>query len=153
MTLYSQIAARDTQSLPDLSATVEQINDWVRVARPVIKAYYALDDIHSDLISARFAFRGPKRWNEPQEYDERAMEDAARELIKPRDNMLAIVEGIRSDCISDHYQSGPGTPEPTDPILRTAWDVAEDEAAEFNEAVERNVISVDAALKIVAGEL
>ena len=123
---------------------VERASDWARVARPVIIAWYKLDDIRGELSSAAYEFRGDKKWNEPKAYDERAMRDASSDLAKPMDDLNATISGIRDDFICDEHNRA--TP--------AVWtEQAEDDFEEFCEALEREVPSVDAVMKRIGDEL
>ncbi|WP_420137864.1 hypothetical protein [Sphingomonas sp.] len=125
-----------------LVQAVARANDWLRVARPVIKAYFALEDIEGDLGSAGLGFRGDKRWNEAKAWDERTMDEARDLLRKPVSEMQELIEAIRQTAIDDEM-----------PRWTQGCDVdAVDAEYERYEQAMADVLSVKAAIKIVADE-
>lgn len=135
--------AYSTIRQPTLSEAIAQASDWVRVAKPVILAYFAMDEIDSALRSAAYDFRGDKRWNEPKGHEERTMDEARAELRPSMANLMLIVEGIRDNFICD------ATPQHPSGDDEAEWDAHE----EFREALEAGVPGVVATVKKIGDEL
>jgi hypothetical protein len=124
-----------------LAAAVAEASGWVRVATPIIKAMFALDDAQADLRSAKYDFRGKKRWNEPAAYDERAMKEADDIVDEARLRLFEMLDGIRDDFRCDALHSF-GEPADGDD---DAWGAHEALVEEF----DRQLPTVDAVVKQV----
>jgi len=125
---------------PNLQTTIEATNTaWLTTARPIIKAMHAVEDALEPVNRARgddplgyvaYAKRSPAShaWAEAQGI----VEGAVAELYK-------MLDGIRDNALCDAY-------------VTVDYDGAEDAIAE-QEDLARGVIGVDAAVKIVGGEV
>lgn len=124
-----------------LVAAVAEASGWVHIATPVIKAMFALDDAQGDLRSARFEFRGHKRWNEPMTTDERTMEEAFTYVDEARIKLFEMIDGIRDDFRCDALHSFP-QPTGDDDDQWTAYEA-------FTEEFDRQLPTVDAVVKMI----
>lgn len=112
---------------PNIADAIAKANQWVAAAKPVIRAWFALDDIAGDLFTA-----------------EQRIRDEARGLLrKPRDEMYRMIEGIRDDFRCDHVVHA----------SEDADDAEWDRVEEFNDELDRGMVSVAAAIKQVEAEL
>ncbi|MFK4794919.1 hypothetical protein [Sphingobium sp. ZW T5_29] len=112
---------------PNIADAIAKANQWVVTAKPVIRAWFALDDIAGDLFEA----------------DQRTRDEARGLLRKPRDEMYRMIEGIRDDFRCDHVMYA------SDDADEAEWDRVE----EFNDELDRGMASVAAAIKQVEAEL
>lgn len=112
---------------PNIADAIAKANQWVAQAKPVIRAYFAMDDIASDLFSA----------------DDRIREEARGILRKPIREMYDMIDGIRENHRCDHVMSGDTG------MTDAEWDAVE----EFNDELERGMVSVATAIKQVEAEL
>jgi hypothetical protein len=120
-------------------AAVEAANAWVETARPIIKAYLALDMIHGDLRAAEFKRRGNRRFGTAASYQELVCRDAGSEVSGAVEHLAKDIDGIRSDTLGDEKLNA------SDNADDAEWDRVE----AFNEELERQCITVDAAIKLV----
>jgi hypothetical protein len=154
MVMHSAIEAARPDSLSaapldPITAAVSRANDWLRVARPVIQAFFALEDIEGNLGQAGHQFAPNRRWNQPKEFDEQTMQEAREILRKPTAEMQELIEAIRETFIADAMPSQPlRSVNPTD----ADWDAYDAEYERFEQAMTE-VLTVQAAIKIVAEEL
>lgn len=114
-------------TIPNIADAIAKANQWVAAAKPVIRAWFALDDIAGDLFTA----------------DQRIRDEARGLLRKPRDEMYRMIEGIRDDFRCDHVMHG------NSDMTEAEWDRVE----EFNGELERGMVSVATAIKQVEAEL
>jgi len=112
---------------PNIADAIAKANQWVAQAKPVIRAYFALDDILCDLIDA----------------DKRIRDEARAIVRKPFNEMHQMIDGIREDHRCDHVMSG------NSDMTDAEWDQVE----EFNDELERGMVSVATAIKQVEREL
>lgn len=112
---------------PNIADAIAKANQWVASAKPVIRAWYALDAIASDLFDAPANIR----------------EEARAILRKPMREMDEMIVGIRDNYRCDHVMHG------TSEMSEAEWDLVE----EFNDELERGMVSVAAAIKQVEREL
>lgn len=112
---------------PNIADAIAKANQWVAAAKPVIRAYLEMDGIAGDLFAA----------------DERIRDEARGILRKPIRELYDMIDGICEDHRCDHVMHGHS--EMTD----AEWDLVE----EFNDELERGMVSVAAAIKQVEREL
>lgn len=112
---------------PNIADAIAKANQWVAAARPVIRAYFALDDIMADLFDA----------------DKRIRDEARAIVRKPFNEMHDMIDGIREDFRCDHVMSG------NSDMTDAEWDQVE----EFNDELDRGMVSVATAIKQVEREL
>lgn len=112
---------------PNIADSIAKANQWVAAAKPVIRAWYAMDAIAADLFVA----------------DERIREEARAILRKPMRELDEMIDGIRDDFRCDHVMHG------NSDMTEAEWDQVE----EFNDELERGMVSVAAAIKQVEREL
>lgn len=122
-----------------LANAVEQANSWVETARPIIKAYLALDQIHGDLRSEEFKRRGNRRYNVPASYAECACKDAGSDVGTAVEALAAQIDAIRSDMLNDESLNASQNADDAE------WDYVE----AFNDDLARQCVTVDAAVKLV----
>jgi hypothetical protein len=125
-----------------LDAAVERVNAWVETAKPVIKAYLALDQIHADLRSAEFERRGNRKYGTAASYAESACKYAGSDVSAAVEALSASIEAIRDDTMNDEKLNA----------SQAADDAEWDHVEAFNEELERQCITVDAAVKLVESE-
>ncbi len=116
-----------TLTTPNIADAIAKANQWVAAAKPVIRAYFAMDDIASDLFSA----------------DDRIREEARGILRKPIRELMDMIDGIRDNYRCDHVIH------PSDNADEAEWD----RVIEFNDELDRGMVSVAAAIKQVEREL
>lgn len=131
---------------------IEAANAWVNTARPIIKAWFQLDEAHLHVVRARLD--DPKGYGSYHKMSPaaRTWEEAQSLIDKCRSELFEMLGGIRDNFICDERMEGPSIDEPTDPIERQAWDDAWSDSEEFNDEIERGCMSVDAAIKLVESE-
>lgn len=112
---------------PNIADAIAKANQWVAQAKPVIRAYFTLDDVAADLFSA----------------DDRIREEARSILRKPIRELMDMIDGIRDNYRCDHVMHGASE------MTEAEWDQVE----EFNDELERGMVSVAAAIKQVEREL
>lgn len=124
--------ARD-QSQADFDARLAAANGWIDTARPIIVAYFKLDEI--DFEIRRDMPDGPG--------NERTAKEARRYVAKARQELFEMIDGIRCDFLADELP-----PQPRPGAGEHEWD-ARDAAAD---ALEAEVISIKDAEEIVERE-
>ena len=112
---------------PNIADSIAKANQWVAAAKPVIRAYLEMDGIAGDLFDA----------------DSRIREEARGILRKPIRELYDMIDGIREDHRCDHVMHGHSD------MTDAEWDLVE----EFNDELERGMVSVAAAIKQVEREL
>lgn len=109
---------------PNIADAIAKANQWLITARPIIAAYYGLDQIDADLICG---------------CDERTSRDARQPVERCMSKMLDLIEDIRSEAIADQWWHA------SDNADEAEWDAVE----EFNDALTAAVPTVAWALKNV----
>jgi hypothetical protein len=142
-----------TITVSTIDQAIERANDWVRVARPIIKACFLMDDAHLELSRARLD--DPKGFASYGQMSPAARDwaEADRHIDRCREELNGMLEGIRDNALCDERMSGPQESEPADPIARQVWDNAWVDTEEFNDQLDRDVMSISAAIKLVENEL
>lgn len=128
-----------------LAAAVAEASGWVRVATPVIKAMFALDDTQGDLRAAGYDFRGGRNWNAPKRQEERVMDEAEGYVDEARIKLYEMIDGIRDDFRCDALHSYP-QPNGND---EDEWDAYE----AFTEELDRQLPTVASVIKRIGDEL
>ena len=116
----------------DLDAAHKQAHEWVAIARPLIKAYLALDQIQSDVLCASHragAYASSIRCS-------------ATDLSEAMAELLKDIEGLRDAVLSD---VGPRQPLGIAHFDHAAWDAHDDLCEQWDERI-RDVLSVEAAI-------
>lgn len=141
-----QITARTS------AMAIEAANLWVDTARPIIKAWFQLDEAHLHVSRARLS--DPKGFAAYHKMspNARTWQEAERHISACRDELFEMLGGIRDSFICDERMEGPSIDEPKHPVERQAWDNAWSDSEEFNDELERGCIGVDAAIRLVEGE-
>lgn len=116
-----------TLAPPNIADAIAKANQWVAAAKPVIRAYFAIDDVACDLYAA----------------DRAICEEARGILRKPLRDLSDMIDGIRDNYRCDHVMHGETG------MTDSEWDAVE----AFNEELERGMVSVAAAIKQVEAEL
>lgn len=114
-------------SVLSLPLAVERANKWVDAAKPIILAMFALEETGDGLFAME---------------DRRLCEEARDHIEKARKRLFDMLDGIRDNFRCDHAHP---QPEGDD---EAAWDACE----EFNDALDRELISVSAAITKVQRE-
>jgi len=110
-------------------------NKWQAHALPIIKAYFALEDV--DMTTAICANHyGKDTMSKQRTSDYREARD---HIVKAQDALYDMLEGIRDNFICDY-----SAPYPID-MSEEELDAAD----EFNEALGRAVVSVEGAVKSI----
>lgn len=122
-------------ALPDLAQATERANKWVDVARPIIKAMFALDE-------AEHLLRREGHSAERQS-DARTFKEAAGEVSRSQRDLNDMLDGIRDDFLCDEMP-----PAPSSEADEQAWA----DRDEWHDALGEAVTSVDQAIKIVTDE-
>ena len=112
---------------PNIADAIAKANQWVDAAKPVIRAYFAVDDAACLLFDAQ----------------DRIKEEARGILRKPCRDLSDMIGGIRDDFRCDHVMHGHSD------MTDAEWDAVE----EFNDELARGMVSVAAAIKQVEREL
>lgn len=126
-------------TLPNPQETATRVSEeWMSHARPIIKAYLALIDVSlvKDICINHYE-RTPMEKQRTRDYRE-----AESYIVKAQDALYDMLEGIRENYISDHGASYP----------YSADEATIDAADEFNTALARDVLSVEAAVRVVEDE-
>lgn len=130
-------------TLPNLTTTTETVNtEWLRIARPIIKAMFAVEDAIAPVTTARLA--DPKGY---APYSQRsaaghAWMDAQGIAGKACEEMRELIEGIRDNALCDAYADCPND----------ATDDEADAIDEFNDDLRKSVLTVGAAVRMVSDE-
>jgi hypothetical protein len=135
-----------------IEAAIERANKWVDVARPVIKAMFAVEDAQSPVRKARLADPKGYAFYAKMSPEARIWEEAESYLTKCREQLSEMLDGIRDNYLCDERMPGPQESEPDDPVARQALDNAWSDADDFNDELERGCLSTDAAVKLVEAE-
>lgn len=126
-----------------LGAAVERVNtEWLRIARPIILAMFAVDDAIYPVTTARLA--------DPLGYVSygsmspaaHAWQEAQSVTSKAVDGLRDILEGVRENALCDA-------------LIAVDYDAADDvvDAQEaFNDDLRASVMSVEAAVKMIGDE-
>jgi hypothetical protein len=128
---------------------IEAANAWVNTARPIIKAWFQLDEAHLHVSRARLS--DPKGFAAYHKMSPaaRTWEEAQSLIDKCRAELFEMLGGIRDNFICDERMEGPSIDEPEGAAEQRAWDNAWSDSEEFNDEIERGCMSVDAAIRIV----
>jgi hypothetical protein len=132
---------------------IEAANAWVNTARPIIKAWFQLDEAHLHVIRARLGDPNGYGSYHKMSPAARTWEEAHRLIDKCRGELFEMLAGIRENAICDERMEGPSIDEPEGAAEQRAWDNAWSDSEEFNDEIERCCMSVDAAIRLVEGEL
>lgn len=116
-----------TLATPNIADAIAKANQWVDAAKPVIRAYFAVDDAACELYAA----------------DRAICQEARGILRKPMIDLSDMIEGIRDNYRCDHVMNGDSD------MTDAEWDRVE----EFNDELDRGMVSVATAIKQVGAEL
>lgn len=122
-------------ALPDLAQATERANGWVSIARPIIRAIFALEEIEHLLTRERFTAE--------KDSDSRTFKEATGYIAKPQRELREMLDGIRDDFLADEMP-----PQPSQGAPDSEWEARD----EFSDALGESVTSVDQAIKIVTDE-
>lgn len=120
--------------LPDLAVAAERANRWLDIARPIIKAIFALEDIEHLLTRERFTAE--------RDGDSRTFKEAAGYIAAPQRELHEMLAGIRDDFLCDEMPPQPQTDD------EQAWQ----DRDEWTDALGESVTTVEGAIKIVTDE-
>lgn len=125
--------SRETEEA-SLEAAIEAANQWTLIARPIILATLRLDGVVEEEL-----------WElRKMEPDQRRTYDEANGYIQTARRCLdEMLDGIRSEFIADNM---PDQPHPDAPDEE--WEARD----EFSDALESEVVSVKALIKLVERE-
>lgn len=130
-------------TLPNLTTTTETVNtEWLRIARPIIKAMFAVEDAISDVTKERLADPlGYVSYSKmsPQSL---AWKEAQGIVDKAGNELHDLLEGIRDNALCDAYADCPNE----------ATDDESDAIDEFNDDLCKSVMTVEAAVRMVGGD-
>lgn len=130
-------------TLPNLPTTITTTNtEWLRIARPIIKALLAVDDAIYPVTTARLA--DPKGYTSYSGMSPaaHAWQEAQSVTSKAVDALNDILKGIRDNALCDAYADCPND----------ATDDEADAVDEFNDDLRKSVITVEAAVRMVGDE-
>ena len=134
------IAAANNAS--KLAEAIANANKWVDVARPIIQAWIIADGAFMPVMKAQMAdptnFKRSSEWSFPM----REWRMATKVIDKARDELYDMLAGIRDNYRCDYCMSQPESNSDEE------WDTVE----AFNEELERSMIGVDAAVRMVEDE-
>lgn len=117
-----------------LAESVAAANEeWVRLARPIVKAWAMVDEARLGLNSA---------WITGTKSEQYVMDEAKGHIRKAYDALDGMLSGIRDNAYCDHCKSG----------LSEMTDEQWDEVEAFNDALRAGILSVDAVIKLVEAE-
>lgn len=131
-------------TLPNLLTTTETVNtEWLRIARPIIKALLAVDDAIYPVTTARLG--DPKGYTSYSGMSPaaHAWQEAQSVVTKAVAELEGILEGIRDNALCDAYADCPND----------ATDDEADAIEEFNEDLRKSVVTVEAAVRMVGDEV
>jgi hypothetical protein len=127
----------------ELGAAVERANtEWLRIARPIIKAMFGVEDalyvvskerLADPLGYVSYAKMSPasRAWKE------------AQDAVNGASNYLqGMLDGIRDNALCDHRRS----------CLDGMSEAEGDAVDEWNDRLDAGVVSVDAAVKMIGEE-
>jgi hypothetical protein len=120
-------------------AAVAAADKWLDAARPIILAYFKLDDIQSELNTAHgLAYRNPS-------YEQRIVREAGGYVAKAREELFGMLEGVRDDFVADQMLPQPAHDVPySDP----EWEARD----AFSDHVNDETLSVKDAIKRIERE-
>jgi len=123
----------------NISEEITAANEWVQHATPIIRAYYALEDVslNNDICANHY---GKDSASKQRTSDYR---EAQGYVTKAQDALYDMLDGIRDNFICDHSAG-------------YAYNAPEADVAaadEFNEELGRSVVSVEAAVRVVGDGL
>jgi hypothetical protein len=126
----SALAVDQQESSISSAATIA--NKWVTVAEPVLKAFWALEEIECALRSAGFAIDPERHYRAMRGAQEQALHEAADILTKPTAAIFDMLESIRDGFRCDAQQPG------------HSYFTAEDwhENIAFNDALDERIVTV-----------
>lgn len=119
-----------------ISDAIAEANAWVAVAKPLIQEFLELDQIEARITTVACAARNNYR-ETPRS---RLYDEARRGIEKMRESLGEMIDGIRSDHISDVY------------FHHCENDAEEDANEADNNAVEDGVMTVEAATDMIYNE-
>jgi hypothetical protein len=120
---------------------LDACNKWVDAARPIIKAFFVLDDAAQwPLVEAAGKEREGRRWSDPATYLERDYREAQDYIKVAAKSLFEMLDGIRDSFICDERCG-----------LQDS-DIAQEAADEFNDWLSDETLSVDAAVALVTAE-
>lgn len=123
-------------------AKLTACNAWVDHARPIITAMLMLDDeVDGVLLSAAVKAETGRRWSDPRSWQARDYDEARAEVRGARKALHDMLDGIRDSFISDERVGCYDDPD------------AQEEADAFNDWLDAETISVDAAVRSVSEAL
>lgn len=112
------------------TTAIAAANKWVDAARPIIVAYFKLDDMECELFQALDHGRDGK--------------EARGYIREARESLFGMLDGIRDDFIADQLPKQPPQDAPD-----SAWE----ERDNFSDELQSDVISITEALNIVSREI
>jgi len=123
----------------DIQTAITAANEWQAHALPIIRAYYALEDVslNSDICANHY---GKDAMSKQRTSDYR---EAQGYVTKAQDALYDMLDGIRDSFICDHSAG----------YAYNAPEAEVDAADEFNEELARSVVSVEAAVRAVGDAL
>lgn len=123
----------------DIVEATTAANAWLDHARPIIRAYLAMEDacLAADICTVHY---GKDDASKAKTRDYREADGYRKEAQR---SLYDMMEGIRDNYLADQC---PPMPDDDD---EAAWDARD----AFNDELARSVISVDAAVRMVEGEL
>jgi len=118
-----------------LQTAITAANEWQAHALPIIRAYYALEEVSllNDICANHYS---KDTMSKARTSDYR---EAQGYVIKAQDALYDMLDGIRDNFICDHSAG----------YARDASEADVDAADEFNEELGRSVVSVEAAVREV----
>jgi hypothetical protein len=125
--------------LPDLNEAAERASKWVDLARPIIKAMFAVDDDAEQHVRAAWL----DAYAAKQGHHRRLYSEARGYLEKARNELFAMLDGIRDDYLCDECPQ-----QPSQFADEQAWA----DRDEWNAALAESVTTVEAAIQIVTAE-
>lgn len=132
-----------------LQTATTAANAWTIHARPIIRAYLAMEDVsvNSAWLEASAMQRQGKHDGDKDAETEgfvrvQSYNEATRYIDTCQSSLYDMLEGIRDNYLADQC---PPMPDDDDDA---AWDARD----AFNDELARSVISVDAAVRMVEGE-
>jgi uncharacterized protein YfaT (DUF1175 family) len=121
--------------LPDLTEAAERASKWVDLARPIIKAMFALEEVENDLRQQ--AYRSDSK------RDQQTYRWVAEDVAKPQRALFSMLDGIRDDYLCDECPQ-----QPSQFADEQAWA----DRDEWNDALAESVTTVEQAINIVTAE-
>jgi voltage-gated potassium channel Kch len=127
----------------DLTTTTETVNtEWLRIARPIILAMFAVEDAIHPVGTARLAdplgYVSYGRMSPASHAWEEAQIVTSKAFLALKD----ILEGVRENALCDAFVSTPDD----------ATDTEADAIDDFNDDLRKSVVSVDGAVKMLGDE-